>query len=75
MWVFLFSSKQQFLGNNLPKYLFFLHYFARLNFNLGVKFGRDAPLDSYAVVPLPDFLKIGSSAEIREIGIEIIIQK
>ena len=28
-----------------------------------------------AVVPLPDFLKIGSSAEIREVGIEIIIQK
>ena len=28
-----------------------------------------------AVLPLPDFLKIGSSAEIREVGIEIIIQK
>ena len=28
-----------------------------------------------AVVPLPDFLKIGSSAEIQEDGIEIIIQK
>ena len=30
---------------------------------------------SYAVVPLPDFWKIGSFAEIREVGIEIIIQK
>ena len=29
----------------------------------------------FAVVPLPDFLKIGSSAEIREVGIEILIQK
>ena len=29
----------------------------------------------YAVVPLPDFLKIGSSAEIREITIEKNIQK
>ena len=28
-----------------------------------------------AVVPLPDFLKIGSSAEIREVGIEKIIKK
>ena len=28
-----------------------------------------------AVVPLPDFLKIGSSAGIREVEIEIIIQK
>ena len=28
-----------------------------------------------AVVPLPDFLKIGSSTEIQEVGIEIIIQK
>ena len=30
---------------------------------------------SNAVVPLPDFLKIGSSAEIREVGIEKNIQK
>ena len=29
----------------------------------------------YAVVPLPDFLKIGSSVEIWEVGIEIIIKK
>ena len=29
----------------------------------------------YAMVPLPDFLKIGSSAEIREVGIEKNIQK
>ena len=28
-----------------------------------------------AVVPLPDFSKIGSSAEIREVGIEKNIQK
>ena len=32
-------------------------------------------MSPYAVVPLPGFLKIGSSAEIREVGIEIIIQK
>ena len=30
---------------------------------------------TYAVVPLADFLKIGSSAEIGEVGIEIIIKK
>ena len=33
------------------------------------------PGQTNAVVPLPDFLKIGSSEEIREVGIEIIIQK
>ena len=36
---------------------------------------RLLPHISYAVVPLPDFLKIGGSAEIREVGIEIIIKK
>ena len=44
-------------------------------FTSSSKFNTTKEDISNAVVLLPDFLKIGSSAEIREVGIEIIIQK